>query len=88
MGISNITKLEIFGSSFASAVYVEKILKLPKDKKVWVLGEEGIEKELHELGYSTVGGTDPKLVKEGVKFDPNTTLFDNLDPNVGWLFVD
>lgn len=83
MGISNIDKLEIFGSSFASAVYVDKILKLPKDKKVWVLGEEGIEKELQELGYATVGGTDPELVKDGVKFDPNTDLFDKLDADVG-----
>ncbi|KAI3402767.1 pho2 [Candida oxycetoniae] len=83
MGIPNINKTEIFGSAFASAVYVDKILKLPKDKHVWVLGEEGIEQELKELGYTTIGGTDPSLNKDGVNFDPNTSLLDNLDSNVG-----
>ncbi|KAI5951313.1 pho2 [Candida jiufengensis] len=83
MGIHNITKSEIFGSSFASSVYIEKILKLPKNKKVWVLGEEGIEQELHELGYETLGGTDPKFSEDGIIFNSNTELLNNLDPSVG-----
>ncbi|EGW30974.1 p-nitrophenyl phosphatase [Spathaspora passalidarum NRRL Y-27907] len=83
LGISGITKDEVFGSSYASAVYIDKILQLPKDKKVWVLGEAGIEQELHELGYKTVGGTDPKLVEDGVKFKPDHPLIDKLDPEVG-----
>ncbi|RLV89696.1 4-nitrophenylphosphatase [Spathaspora sp. JA1] len=83
LGISGITKDEVFGSSYASAVYVDKILQLPKDKKVWVLGEEGIEQELHELGYTTVGGTDPTLVEDGVKFNPDHPLIEKLDQDVG-----
>ncbi|KAI5960198.1 pho2 [Candida pseudojiufengensis] len=83
MGITGINKSEIFGSSFASAVYIDKILNLPKDKKIWVLGEEGIEKELKELGYTTVGGTDPKYSENGIVFDPNTPLLNEIDSNVG-----
>lgn len=83
LGISGITKDEVFGSSYASAVYVEKILKLPKDKKVWVLGEKGIETELQQLGYSTLGGADPELVVDGVKFDPNNKQLNELDESVG-----
>lgn len=83
LGIPGITKDEVFGSSYASAVYVDKILQLPKDKKVWVLGEAGIETELHELGYETVGGTDPALVADGVAFDPEHESLVHLDESVG-----
>lgn len=83
MGISGVTKDEVFGSSFATAVYIRDILKLPTNKKVWVLGEEGIEKELEELGYETVGGSDPELVKDGVKFDPESPFVQHLDDDVG-----
>ncbi|ABN64525.1 p-nitrophenyl phosphatase [Scheffersomyces stipitis CBS 6054] len=83
LGISGITKDEVFGSSYASAVYIDKILKLPKEKKVWVLGEEGIEKELKELGYTTVGGSDPVLVQDGVAFDPEHPHLVELDEDVG-----
>lgn len=83
LGISGVAKEEVFGSSYASAVYVDKILQLPKNKKVWVLGEGGIEIELNDLGYTTVGGTDPRLVEHGVDFDSENELLTNLDPDVG-----
>lgn len=83
LGINGITKNEVFGSSYASAVYIEKILQLPKSKKIWVLGEEGIEKELAELGYQTLGGSDESLVSEGVHFNPDHDQLVNLDDEVG-----
>lgn len=83
LGIPGVTKQEVFGLSYASAVYVDKILQLPKDKKVWVLGEAGIEKELQECGYQTVGGTDPALTDCGLDFDPNHPALTQLDPDVG-----
>ncbi|WPK26249.1 hypothetical protein PUMCH_003598 [Australozyma saopauloensis] len=83
LGIPDVDKTEVFGSSYALAVYVEKILKLPKDKKVWVLGEAGIEKELRALGYTTLGGTDPALVADGLKFDASHPALTQLDPDVG-----
>ncbi|KAL7424120.1 hypothetical protein Q5752_001705 [Cryptotrichosporon argae] len=51
---------ECFGSAYASAVYIQKILKLPKDKRVYVIGEKGIEDELDAVGVSYCGGTDPE----------------------------
>lgn len=83
LGIPGITRDEVFGSSYALAVYVERILQLPKDKKVWVLGEKGIEKELAEMGYVTVGGTDPDLTSGGVEFDAEHPQLRHLDPAVG-----
>lgn len=48
---------EIFGSAYASAIYLSKILKFPADKKVYVIGEEGIEQELKSVGIQFTGGT-------------------------------
>lgn len=38
-------------------MYVSSVMKLPKDKKVYVIGEAGLEEELHEEGFTTLGGT-------------------------------
>jgi ribonucleotide monophosphatase NagD (HAD superfamily) len=51
---------EIYGSAYASAVYISSIMKLPKDQKVYVIGMSGIEEELHEEGVSFIGGTVSK----------------------------
>ncbi|KAI6015067.1 HAD-like domain-containing protein [Pisolithus orientalis] len=50
---------EIYGSAYAAAVYISSVMKLPKDKKVFVIGMSGIEEELCNEGVSYVGGTDP-----------------------------
>ena len=47
----------MFGSSFAAAVYVSKIMKLPADKKVLIVGMRGIEEELTKHGIPWIGGT-------------------------------
>ncbi|KAL2314953.1 4-nitrophenylphosphatase [Schizosaccharomyces pombe] len=52
---------EIYPSAYSSATYVKKVLKLPADKKVFVLGEAGIEDELDRVGVAHIGGTDPSL---------------------------
>lgn len=83
LGIDGVTKQEVFGSSYASAIYVDKILQLPKDRKVWVLGEQGIETELGELGYSTVGGSDPQFSSAAGPFSSDSPALTNLDPAVG-----
>ncbi|KAF9262788.1 2-phosphoglycolate phosphatase [Marasmius fiardii PR-910] len=51
---------EIYGSAYATAIYVSSVLKLPKDKKVYVIGQSGLEEELREEGISILGGTDPE----------------------------
>ncbi|KAJ7178123.1 HAD-like domain-containing protein [Mycena filopes] len=50
---------EIYGSAYAAAVYISSVIKLPKDKKVYVIGMKGMEEELRDEGVSFIGGTDP-----------------------------
>ena len=45
------------GSAYAAAVYISSVLKLPKDKKVYVIGMSGLEEELAEEGIAHIGGT-------------------------------
>jgi 4-nitrophenyl phosphatase len=76
---------EIFGSSYSSAIYISKILKLePPKNKVFVIGEAGIEKELASEGVPFIGGTDPALRRDITPEDwagiANGSL---LDPDVG-----
>lgn len=53
----SVKKHEVFGSAYASAVYISSVMKLPKDNKVYVIGMSGLEEELREEGVSFVGGT-------------------------------
>ncbi|KAF9495202.1 2-phosphoglycolate phosphatase [Pleurotus eryngii] len=70
---------EIYGSAFASAVYISSVIKLPKDKKVFVIGMEGMEEELRDEGISYIGGTDP----EDCTFEPLSLTEFKPDPSVG-----
>ncbi|KAG8981624.1 hypothetical protein FRB94_006679 [Tulasnella sp. JGI-2019a] len=70
---------EIFGSAYASAVYIAEVLKLPKDEKVYVIGESGIEEELDSEGLQHIGGTDPEDCRLTPAFSLSTFT---LDPKV------
>ncbi|XP_077222954.1 phosphoglycolate phosphatase 2-like [Tasmannia lanceolata] len=48
---------EIFCSSFAAAMYL-KCNDFPREKKVYVIGEEGILEELELAGFTGLGGPD------------------------------
>ncbi|KAF5195456.1 Phosphoglycolate phosphatase 1b protein [Thalictrum thalictroides] len=52
-----VSEEEIFASSFAAAAYLNSI-DFPKDKKVYVVGEDGILKELQLAGIQYLGGPD------------------------------
>ncbi|ODQ79136.1 hypothetical protein BABINDRAFT_38433 [Babjeviella inositovora NRRL Y-12698] len=87
-GLTNVSKNEIFGSAYASAIYIKKILKLSTNKKIFVVGEHGIEQELHELGYSTIGGTDPELTNMPADFNALEAPFiKNVDPAVSLVLA-
>ncbi|CAA0815445.1 Phosphoglycolate phosphatase 2 [Striga hermonthica] len=81
LGIS-VTEDEIFSSSFAAAMYL-KVNHYPKEKKVYVIGEEGILEELELAGFTGLGG--PKDGKRTVHLKPNN-LFEH-DKNVGAVVV-
>lgn len=51
----NVTAEEIYSSSYAAAAYLESI-HFPKDKKVYLMGDVGIEEELDLLGIQHLGG--------------------------------
>ncbi|KAF8552021.1 HAD-like protein [Imleria badia] len=51
---------EIHGSAiYAAAVYASSVIKLPKDKKVYVIEMSGLKEELREEGIASIEGTDP-----------------------------
>ncbi|TGZ79490.1 2-phosphoglycolate phosphatase [Ascodesmis nigricans] len=54
-----ITTSQIFSSSYSAALYISRILRLPSSKRVYILGESGIEEELTLAGISHFGGSDP-----------------------------
>ncbi|RIA95814.1 HAD-like domain-containing protein, partial [Glomus cerebriforme] len=70
---------EIFGSAYASAYYLKNIIKFPKDKKVYVVGDVGITEELESEGIRYAGGIEDN------KIDNSNWSFSNIkqDPEVG-----
>ncbi|KAL4583875.1 hypothetical protein LXL04_008460 [Taraxacum kok-saghyz] len=62
---------EIFASSFAAA-YLQPI-NFPKDKKIYVIGEEGILIELGQAGFSYLGA---QMLFSGVKVGAVVVGFD------------
>ncbi|KAH9564735.1 hypothetical protein CY35_04G040800 [Sphagnum magellanicum] len=51
----NVAEEEIFASSFAAAAYLKSV-NFPSNKKVYVVGEGGIQLELTQAGISHIGG--------------------------------
>jgi 4-nitrophenyl phosphatase len=80
---------EIFGSAYSSAIYISRILKLSADKrKVFVIGEAGIENELRTEGVPFVGGTDPNFRRDMEPKDFDGLADGSLvDPEVGCVLV-
>ncbi|KLO09972.1 2-phosphoglycolate phosphatase [Schizopora paradoxa] len=70
---------EIFGSAFASAIYLSSVIKFPKEKKVFVIGMPGLEEELRAEGIKHVGGSDPA----DNTLEPFTPSSFSPDPDVG-----
>lgn len=54
----NVQPEEIFSSSFAAAAYLEKIKFKETGKKVYIIGEVGIQEELDLIGVPHIGGPE------------------------------
>ncbi|EFR03631.1 4-nitrophenylphosphatase [Nannizzia gypsea CBS 118893] len=82
---------EIFSSSYSASVYISRILELPADKrKVFILGESGIEQELAAENVSYIGGTDPAYRREITQEDYQKIASGDssfMDPEVGVVLV-
>ncbi|XP_055802019.1 phosphoglycolate phosphatase 2 isoform X2 [Solanum dulcamara] len=73
---------EIFSSSFAAAMYL-KVNDFPREKKVYVIGEEGILEELEQAGFTALGG--PADGKKNIELKSDC-LFEH-DKSVGAVIV-
>uniref|UniRef100_A0A7C9CCG6 phosphoglycolate phosphatase n=1 Tax=Opuntia streptacantha TaxID=393608 RepID=A0A7C9CCG6_OPUST len=78
----NVSEEEIFASSFAAAAYLKSI-DFPKDKKVYVIGEEGILKELELAGFQYLGG--PEDGQKKIELKPGFLM--EHDESVGAVVV-
>lgn len=82
---------EIFSSSYSSSIYISRILQLPSNKrKVFVIGESGIEQELRSENVPYIGGTDPAYRRDIRPEDYKTIAVGDesiLDPEVGAVLV-
>ncbi|CAN0890886.1 Phosphoglycolate phosphatase 2 [Linum grandiflorum] len=72
LGIS-VSEDEIFSSSFAAAMYL-KVNEFPPEKKVYVIGMEGIVQELQQAGFTALGG--PEDAEKTAEWKSNT-LFEH-----------
>merc|ERR1719472_151909 len=57
LGLEGVEAEEIFSSSFAAAAYLEQTKFKATGKKVYIIGEVGIEEELNLIGVSWIGGS-------------------------------
>ncbi|KAJ5624223.1 hypothetical protein N7510_000532 [Penicillium lagena] len=82
---------EIFSSSYSSSIYISRILQLPADKrKVFVIGESGIEQELRSENVPFIGGTDPAYRRDVTADDYKQIAAGDpsvIDPEVGVVLV-
>lgn len=82
---------EIFSSAYSSSIYISRILDLPPNKrKVFVLGESGIEQELRTENVAYIGGTDPAYRRDVKPEDYKAIAAGDsslLDPEVGVVLV-
>ncbi|KAL4988336.1 HAD-like domain-containing protein [Aspergillus falconensis] len=90
LGIPATTE-EIFSSSYSASIYISRILTLPANKrKVFVLGETGIEQELRSEDIPFIGGTDPSYRRDITPEDYKLIAAGDeslLDPEVGVVLV-
>lgn len=82
LNIPGVTKEQIYPTSYSAVLMVQE-LGIPKNSKIWVLGEDGLEKELKEAGYIALGVNDKRLDEP---WDPNHELL-IVDPEVKAVIV-
>lgn len=57
LGLDFVDRSHVFGSSYAVAVYLKNIAKMDTSKeksKIFIVGQEGLEMELKEVGYHVI----------------------------------
>jgi 4-nitrophenyl phosphatase len=89
------TEEEVFGSSYSAAIYIARILpktqpQLKEKRKVFVIGESGIEAELDSEKIPYIGASDPAFHRD-MQQEEYQKIADGdpslLDPEVGVVLV-
>ncbi|KAG0601223.1 hypothetical protein M758_11G094100 [Ceratodon purpureus] len=78
----NVLEEEIFSSSFAAAAYLKSI-NFPSNKKVYIIGEAGIQLELKQAGINYLGG--PEDGDKKIDLSPGQVM--EHDPDVAAVVV-
>lgn len=83
LGLTNVTAEMIFSSSFAAAAYLEYTKFKESGKKVYIVGEVGIQEELDLVGVPWIGGPSDG----GKEIDLAPGQFMEHDKDVGAVIV-
>jgi 4-nitrophenyl phosphatase/phosphoglycolate phosphatase len=83
LGLDTVEAEEIFSSSFAAAAYLEQTKFKDSGKKVYIIGEVGIEEELDMIGVPWIGGGSDA----GKKIELKSGYALPHDENVGAVIV-
>jgi len=83
LGLDTVQAEEIFSSSFAAAAYLEQTNFKASGKKVYIVGEVGIEEELDLIGVPWLGG----CADAGKKIELKSGYAMPYDENVGAVIV-
>jgi len=83
LGLTSVSAEEIFSSSFAAAAYFEMTNFKATGKKVYVVGEVGIQEELDLVGIPYIGGPED----EDKKIELKPGFFLDHDKDVGAVVV-
>jgi 4-nitrophenyl phosphatase len=89
------TEEEVFGSSYSAAIYISRILpernpEIKSRRKVFVVGEAGIEAELDSENIPHIGGTDPAYRRDVTPEDYKKIAEGDpawIDPEVGVVLM-
>lgn len=73
---------EVFGSAYAAAYYLRHVLRFPADRRVYVVGQQGIRDELDAEGVVHCGGEEDR---ENMAFGAWNTI--QTDALVGAVLV-
>eukprot|EP00730_Choanoeca_flexa_P013816 TRINITY_DN5746_c0_g1_i1.p1 TRINITY_DN5746_c0_g1~~TRINITY_DN5746_c0_g1_i1.p1 ORF type:complete len:305 (+),score=67.06 TRINITY_DN5746_c0_g1_i1:154-1068(+) len=82
LGLNFVKEGQIWSSAYAAACYLRDTARLPKDRKVYVVGQQGLKEEIEAMGYAVVGG--PEHAETRLNKIPD--VFD-IDRSVGAVVV-
>ena len=81
-GLDFVTEDQIWSSAYAAACHLRDTVRLSTDRKVYVVGQQGLQAEIEAVGYTVLGGPAHAQARLGKVPD----VFE-IDPKVGAVVV-